>query len=53
MMVETQNDIAVVNAKVHREATGLDIGHDDSLLSSQMEPVNEFLSLLVSEAFHR
>ena len=49
MMVDAQNDIAMLNAQVGSESAGLDVHHQDSLFAVQMELVSELLGLLASQ----
>ena len=48
MMVNAQDDIAMVNAQVQSESAWLDLHDQDALLAVQMEFVHQVLRLLVS-----
>jgi hypothetical protein len=50
MMVDAQNDIAMLNAQIRAESARLDVHHQDSLFAIQMELVDELLDLLAREA---
>jgi len=51
-MVEAQNDIPMVNAKVQSEPAGLDVRHQDPLLFVEVELVHELLALLARKTLH-
>ena len=53
VMVDAQNDIAVLNPQIGRESAWLEVRHQDPLVTVQMELVSDFLGLLVRKALDR